>query len=73
MNIQYKLNSTENLPPYSANKFVDGTFVLSLPFSTDNMDYQRFKQDIIDGAELQDADGVVMTPEQVAEFMADLP
>ena len=34
---------------------------------------QRFKQDIADGAELQDADGVVMSPEQVAEFMETLP
>jgi len=44
-----------------------------IPFSLDNTDYQRFKQDIADGAELQDADGVVMSPEQVAEFMETLP
>jgi hypothetical protein len=39
----------------------------------DNMDYQRFKTDIIDGAELQDAKGNVMTPEQIEEFMKGLP
>jgi len=44
-----------------------------IPFDPANTDYQRFKQDVADGAELQDADGVVMSPEQVAEFMADLP
>jgi hypothetical protein len=44
-----------------------------IPFDPANTDYQRFKQDIADGAELQDADGVVMTPEQVAAFVADLP
>ena len=44
-----------------------------IPFDPANRDYVQFKQDIADGAELQDADGVVMTPEQVAGFMADLP
>lgn len=44
-----------------------------IPFDPANTDYQRFKQDIADGAELQDADGNVMTAEQVAEFMETLP
>ena len=33
----------------------------------------EFQAHIKSGGELQDADGVVMSPEQVAEFMADLP
>ena len=46
---------------------------LYFPLSPANTDYQRFKQDIADGAELQDAEGNVMTAEQVAEFMETLP
>ena len=34
---------------------------------------QRFKQDIADGAELQDADGNAMTQEQAQQFMETLP
>ena len=44
-----------------------------IPFDPANTDYQRFKQDITDGAELQDADGNVMTVEQVQAFMETLP
>ena len=44
-----------------------------IPFDFANTDYQRFRQDITNGAELQDADGNVMTAEQVAGFMATLP
>lgn len=44
-----------------------------IPFDPANTDYQRFKQDIADGAELQDAEGNVMTAEQVAKFMETLP
>ena len=36
-------------------------------------DFQRFKQDITSGAEIQDADGNVMTAEQVVEFIVTLP
>ena len=46
---------------------------VSFVFDPANTDYQRFKQDIADGAELQNADGVVMTPEQVQQFMETLP
>ncbi len=44
-----------------------------IPVSPDNTDYQQFKLDLTEGAELQDADGVVMTAEQVQAFMATLP
>lgn len=46
---------------------------LVFPLSVDNTDYQQFKLDLTNGAELQDADGNVMTAEQVAEFMETLP
>ena len=46
---------------------------LFIPFDPANTDYQRFKLDIEEGKELQDADGNVMTPEQVQEFLETLP
>lgn len=44
-----------------------------IPFDPANTDYQQFKLDITNGAELQDADGNVMTAEQVQQFMETLP
>jgi hypothetical protein len=44
-------------------------------FSADpaNTDYQTFKKEVLAGAELQDADGNVMTQEQANAFIASLP
>ena len=60
--------------------FVSGTFGAQraldnsiIPFDPANTDYQQFKLDIINGAELQDADGQAMTAEQVQAFMETLP
>ena len=44
-----------------------------IPFDPANRDYQKFKQDILEGAELQDADGNVMTQEEADAFIATLP
>ena len=44
-----------------------------IPFAPDNTDYQRFKKDLETGAELQDAEGTVMTSEQIQQFIATLP
>jgi len=44
----------------------------SIPFDPDNTDYQAFKSDIANGAELQDAEGKVMTKEQVQTFLGGL-
>jgi len=44
----------------------------NIPFEPANTDYQQFKTDIANGVELQDADGNVITPEQVQEFMKGL-
>jgi len=38
-----------------------------------NTDYANFKEQVLDGAELQDADGNVMTQEQANEFIGSLP
>ena len=40
----------------------------------DNTDYQNFKAQInADEAQLEDADGVLMTPEQAKAYVATLP
>jgi hypothetical protein len=45
----------------------------SIPFDPANTDYQTFKKEVLAGAELQDADGNVMTQEQANQFVASLP
>ena len=45
-----------------------------IPFATDNTDYANFKQEILtDQAELQDADGVVMSAEAAKALIETLP
>ena len=46
---------------------------ISFLFAPENPDYQTFKKEVLAGAELQDADGNVMTQEQANEFIASLP
>lgn len=41
-----------------------------IPFDPDNTDYAQFKKDILDGAELLDADGQVM---DAIQFVKELP
>ncbi len=43
----------------------------SIPMNPDNSDYANFKKEVLAGAELQDADGNVMT--QADAFIATLP
>jgi len=52
------------------NKINDG-FMLSIPFDPANTDYQTFKKEVLAGAELQDADGNVMTDAKA--YVATLP
>jgi hypothetical protein len=44
-----------------------------IPFDPANTDYAQFKKAITEGAELQDADGNVMTATQAKEFVRNLP
>jgi hypothetical protein len=44
-----------------------------IPFDPANTDYANFKKEVLAGAELQDADGNVMTQEQADAFIATLP
>jgi hypothetical protein len=51
----------------------EGQTVLGIPFAPGNTDYQRFKSDIANGVELQDANGTVMSSQAITEFLATLP
>ena len=45
-----------------------------IPFDPANTDYANFKKEILaDEAQLQDADGNTMTPEQAKTYVATLP
>jgi hypothetical protein len=62
-------------------KYTDGTSAVSsvirlfdnacIPFDPANTDYANFKKEVLAGAELQNADGNVMT--QADAFIASLP
>jgi hypothetical protein len=64
----YKNTMNDNIN--TVCRVVDNTFI---PFDSDNTDYQRFKEQVLAGTELQDADGNVMTQEQANEFIGSLP
>ena len=55
----------------SVQRLSDNAFI---PFDPANTDYANFKSQINnDEAELEDADGVLMTPEEAKAFVATLP
>lgn len=54
----------------SVQRLSDNAFI---PFDPANTDYQQFKTDVLGGAELQDADGNVMTQQAADEFINTLP
>ena len=49
-------------------RVTDNAFI---PFDPDNTDYANFKKEVLAGAELQDADGNVMT--DASAYIASLP
>ena len=49
------------------------TDMACIPFDPANTDYQTFKKEVLAGAELQDADGNVMTQAEADAFIATLP
>ena len=62
-NMGVRANSIERL---SDNAFI--------PIAPDNTDYQNFKAQInADEAQLEDADGNLMSPEQAKAYVATLP
>ena len=69
----YKLNPDfDGIASNSVSK-IELPSVLSIPFDPANTDYQQFKTDVLGGAELQDADGNVMTQAEVQSFLETLP
>jgi hypothetical protein len=50
---------------------INADSITSIPFDPANTDYQTFKKEVLAGAELQDADGNVMT--DASAFIATLP
>jgi hypothetical protein len=69
----YKLYKDPTLNIICAvNKNTDNG-MMSIPICADNTDYQQFKTQVLAGAELQDADGNVMTQEQADDFIKELP
>ena len=68
----YKLNTSNPIFPGAGSvvRLSDNTCI---PFDPANTDYQTFKKEVLAGAELQDADGNVMTQEQATEFIKELP
>jgi len=65
----YKLNKSPfTTEIVSVQRLLDNAFI---PFDPANTDYQTFRKEVLAGAELQDADGNVMT--QANEFIKELP
>lgn len=51
-----------------------GNILMSIPFASNNTDYTNFKREINeDEAELQDADGKLMSADAAKAFVATLP
>ena len=60
----------EGKTPSLIIRTTDNAFI---PFDPANTDYAEFKKAVTAGAELQDADGNVMTEQAAQAFVATLP
>ena len=68
----YKL--APNTPLGNCNSVTRLSDNTSIPFDPANTDYANFKKQInADEAQLEDADGNLMTPEQAKAYVATLP
>ena len=67
----YLINEKKSFIIRRADDWVEGMPQSYIPLGLDNTDYQAFKKEVLAGAELQDADGNVMT--QTDAFIATLP
>ena len=67
--IMYKLISFNSVNT-GICRLADNAFI---PFDPANTDYGEFKKAVTAGAELQDADGNVMTAQAAQAFVATLP
>lgn len=66
----YKLYKNSLGQINSVLRLADASFI---PFDPENSDYKQFKKDVIEGAELQNSDGVPMTPDEAMTFISNLP
>jgi len=69
----YKLLSKNEFgqQPLMVKRLSDNAYI---PFDPANTDYQNFKKQInADEAQLEDADGNLMSPEQAKAYVATLP
>ena len=68
----YKLiNKPNTNTANSVQRLTDNAFI---PFDPANTDYANFKREINEGtAQLEDADGNLMTAEQAKDFVKELP
>lgn len=67
---------------YTLSNKIDGKYKMafchkddfhqSIPFDPANSDFQKFKADLAEGVQLQDAEGNVMSGEAVAAFLKSL-
>lgn len=61
----------EGMQPVCVFRLSDGACI---PFDPANTDYQTFKKEINEGtAQLEDAEGNLMTEQQAKDFVATLP
>jgi len=68
----YKLNKSPRTGEITSVSHQVGNVLYGIPFDPANTDYQTFKKEVLAGAELQDADGNVMTQEQADNFIKEL-
>ena len=67
----YKIINGFDGTPNCIKRLSDSAFI---PFDPANSDYQQFKTQVLaDEAQLEDADGVLMTAEDAKAFVATLP
>jgi len=67
----YKLKIDQKLKIATVVEKQVGNVLYSIPFDPANTDYANFKKEVLAGAELQDADGNVMT--DASAYIASLP
>ena len=70
----YKLTLNQFDQPGNMIKKIGEGATTFIPINSDNADYQNFKREInADEAQLEDADGNLMSPEQAKAYVATLP
>ena len=71
LQVRYNIDGSINPKPVVVQRLFANAFI---PFDPANTDYQTFKAQInADEAQLEDADGNLMTPEEAKAFVATLP